>query len=107
MDFVYPLLSEIAQAQGVEVLELDGDVEGFDVDDLRFSMTALSNSTSNCTTVDITHWMCSHRYNHRLESTRVGLKAPRGLPSGLDGSGRNPPHDSRRQGDRGARARRG
>jgi hypothetical protein len=54
-DSVCPLLSGIAQAQGVEVLELEGDVEGVDVDDLRFSRAARSNSTANCTKVDTTY----------------------------------------------------
>jgi hypothetical protein len=52
---VHPLLSGIAHAQGVEVLELERDVEGVDLDDLRFSKASRSNSTSDCIT--------SNRYN--------------------------------------------
>jgi hypothetical protein len=49
------LWNSVSQTLGVEVLELESDVEGVDVHDLRFSMAACSNSTSNCTTVDITY----------------------------------------------------
>jgi hypothetical protein len=55
---VYPKLSGMAQALGVEVLEVERDVEDVDVNDLRFSTAVRSNSISNCTTVDITYRVC-------------------------------------------------